>query len=194
MRLPLLAVLNLDEAIEIAMRVGVGYARKRPWLETADVVQEAVLAALIEAPKLVVPKYIKDSKPYFGHIIKLRLHDWQRHNKSLYNNSIRIDHVSLNNLENVDGYEDKGYWFIEELSTFEERQLTMRTRKPLPVTPRQRQVLQLIAHGHSAKTAAAHLHTSHETVRSQLQDARHRLDAKNTTHAVSIAWRKCLID
>ena len=62
------------------------------------------------------------------------------------------------------------------------------------LTQRQRQILQLLANGESTTVAARELDLSEETVKTHIKTALARLNAKNRTHAVSIALRQCLID
>ncbi|HEX2097361.1 MAG TPA: response regulator transcription factor [Solirubrobacterales bacterium] len=62
------------------------------------------------------------------------------------------------------------------------------------LTRRQRQILQLLADGHSTVFAARELDVSEETVKTHLKKALSRLEAKNRTHAVSIALRESLIE
>jgi DNA-binding NarL/FixJ family response regulator len=62
------------------------------------------------------------------------------------------------------------------------------------LTPRQRQVLQLLADGHSTDEAARGLGLSSETVRTHTKATIRRLDARDRAHAVAIALRAGLID
>jgi DNA-binding NarL/FixJ family response regulator len=62
------------------------------------------------------------------------------------------------------------------------------------LTRRQRQILQLLANGESTTVAARELDLSEETVKTHIKIALARLGAKNRTHAVAIALRKCLVD
>lgn len=62
------------------------------------------------------------------------------------------------------------------------------------LTRRQRQILQLLADGHSTAFAARELELSEETVKTHLKKAAARLGARNRTHAVSVALRESLIE
>jgi two-component system NarL family response regulator len=62
------------------------------------------------------------------------------------------------------------------------------------LTRRQLQILQLLADGESTTVAARQLDLSEETVKTHIKTALSRLNARNRTHAVSIALRECLID
>jgi two-component system, NarL family, response regulator len=62
------------------------------------------------------------------------------------------------------------------------------------LTRRQRQIVQLLADGHSTAFAARDLDLSEETVKTHLKKALSRLGAKNRTHAVAIALRESLIE
>jgi len=62
------------------------------------------------------------------------------------------------------------------------------------VTPRQRQILQLYADGHSTDEAARRLGLSAETVRTHAKASLPRLGARDRAHAVAIALRSALID
>jgi DNA-binding NarL/FixJ family response regulator len=66
--------------------------------------------------------------------------------------------------------------------------------KGLRVTPRQRQILQLYANGHSTEEAARRLGLSTETVRTHAKASLPRLGARDRVHAVAIALRSSLID
>ena len=68
-----------------------------------------------------------------------------------------------------------------------------RSARP-PLTRRQRQILQLIADGHSTSTAAKRLGLSAETVRTHTKAALARLEARDRAHAVAIGLRGSLID
>jgi DNA-binding NarL/FixJ family response regulator len=62
------------------------------------------------------------------------------------------------------------------------------------LTRRQRQILQLIADGHSTSIAANRLGLSTETVRTHTKAVLARLDARDRAHAVAIGLRSSLID
>jgi len=62
------------------------------------------------------------------------------------------------------------------------------------LTRRQRQILQLIADGHSTSAVAKRLGLSAETVRTHTKGALARLEARDRAHAVAIAFRSSLID
>jgi two-component system NarL family response regulator len=64
----------------------------------------------------------------------------------------------------------------------------------LPLTPRQRQVLQLVADGLSTDKAAERLGVSTETVRTHSKAGIKRLQARDRSHAVAIGLRSGLID
>jgi two-component system nitrate/nitrite response regulator NarL len=56
-----------------------------------------------------------------------------------------------------------------------------------PLSPRERAVLRLIAHGYTGPEIAKKLHVSPTTVKTQLRIARARLGARTTAHAVGVA-------
>jgi DNA-binding CsgD family transcriptional regulator/ketosteroid isomerase-like protein len=60
------------------------------------------------------------------------------------------------------------------------------------LTPREREVLSLLAEGMSIKQVASHLVLSPFTVRTHVQNLRHKLGARSTGHAIVIAFRKDL--
>ena len=62
------------------------------------------------------------------------------------------------------------------------------------ITPRQRQILQLFADGHSTEDAAKRLGLSTETVRTHAKASLPRLGARDRAHAIAIALRGSLID
>lgn len=62
------------------------------------------------------------------------------------------------------------------------------------VTPRQRQILQMFADGHSTEDAARRLGLSTETVRTHAKATLPRLGARDRAHAVAIAMRSSLIE
>lgn len=62
------------------------------------------------------------------------------------------------------------------------------------LTRRQRQILQLIADGHSTSIAAKRLGLSAETVRTHTKAVLARLSARDRAHAVAIGLRNSLID
>jgi DNA-binding NarL/FixJ family response regulator len=63
-----------------------------------------------------------------------------------------------------------------------------------PLTRRQRQILQLIADGHSTSIAAKRLGLSAETIRTHTKAVLARLGARDRAHAVAIGMRSSLID
>jgi DNA-binding NarL/FixJ family response regulator len=63
-----------------------------------------------------------------------------------------------------------------------------------PLTPRQREVLQLLADGLSTDGTAHRLGLSAETIRTHTKATIRRLDARDRAHAVAIALRSGLID
>ena len=64
----------------------------------------------------------------------------------------------------------------------------------VPITPRQRQILQLFANGHSTDDAAERLGLSTETVRTHAKASLPRLGARDRAHAIAIAIRGGLIE
>lgn len=62
------------------------------------------------------------------------------------------------------------------------------------LTPRQREILQLLADGHSTEAAAQRLGLSPETVKTHTKHILARLAARDRTHAVAMAMRQGLID
>ena len=64
----------------------------------------------------------------------------------------------------------------------------------LPLTKRQREILQHVADGHSTSDVAHRLGLSAETVRTHMKAALARLDARDRTHAVAIGLRSGLIN
>jgi DNA-binding NarL/FixJ family response regulator len=62
------------------------------------------------------------------------------------------------------------------------------------LTPRETQVLQLVAAGNSNRTLAAKLSVSEETVKMHVKNILSKLDAKDRTHAVTIALRRGMIE
>ena len=58
------------------------------------------------------------------------------------------------------------------------------------LTSRERDVLQLIADGHSTREVAAHLAYSERTIKNVLQDLTLRLNVRNRTQAVAHAVRQ----
>ena len=65
--------------------------------------------------------------------------------------------------------------------------------EPEPLTPRERQVLDLLAEGLSNKTIAAQLHISDQTAKFHVASIYGKLGASNRTEAVRIALRRGLI-
>lgn len=62
-----------------------------------------------------------------------------------------------------------------------------------PLTPREADVIALIAAGHSRARAARLLEISEHTLRDHLESARAKLEAQNTTHAVAVALSRGLV-
>jgi two-component system NarL family response regulator len=62
------------------------------------------------------------------------------------------------------------------------------------LTHRQRQILQLLAEGHSTRFAAQQLDLSEETVKTHTKNILARLGARNRPHAVAMALRESLIE
>jgi DNA-binding CsgD family transcriptional regulator len=65
--------------------------------------------------------------------------------------------------------------------------------RPPPLSRRERQVLMLAARGHPMKRIADTLAISEHAVKLYLELARHKLHARNTTHAVAFAISRSLI-
>lgn len=61
------------------------------------------------------------------------------------------------------------------------------------LTPREVQVLQLIARGHSNKQVAGELALSEDTVKGHLRNIMDKLGANNRTHAVTIGIERGFI-
>jgi DNA-binding CsgD family transcriptional regulator len=67
-------------------------------------------------------------------------------------------------------------------------------RGKLGLSPHERLVLQYAADGHTVDKTAAQLHFSRQTIMTATQNARRKLGASNTTHAVAIALREGAIE
>ena len=61
-------------------------------------------------------------------------------------------------------------------------------------TPRERQVLQLIADGLVNREIGVELHLSEETVKSHVRHLLAKLQARSRAHAVAIAFRRGLVE
>jgi DNA-binding NarL/FixJ family response regulator len=82
-----------------------------------------------------------------------------------------------------------------ETETFVDPAASPGAGKVTPVlTRRQREILQLLADGHSTESAANSLGLSPETVRTHIKAVLARLGARDRAHAVAIAFRGGLID
>ena len=67
---------------------------------------------------------------------------------------------------------------------------TPATETPPPLSPRQRQVLTLVAEGATNRGIAGRLGVTKDVVDNYLAAAMRRLGARNRTHAVVLAWRR----
>jgi DNA-binding NarL/FixJ family response regulator len=67
------------------------------------------------------------------------------------------------------------------------------TRTLIPLSPRERDVLHLLADGKTNEEIGKTLHISADTVRTYLRRAMQKLEADNRTHAVAIALRESFI-
>ena len=61
-------------------------------------------------------------------------------------------------------------------------------------TPREREVLQLIADGLVNREIGVHLHLSEETVKSHVRHLLAKLQARSRAHAVAIGFRRGLVE
>jgi len=66
-------------------------------------------------------------------------------------------------------------------------------RTPGRITPRELEVLALVADGHSTREISQTLWITEETVRTHVRRLLERLDARTRAHAVSIAHREGLL-
>ena len=62
------------------------------------------------------------------------------------------------------------------------------------LSPREREVVQLVAHGASGPEIAAELHISHETVRTHVRNAMDKLGARSRAHLVAKALGEALVE
>lgn len=83
---------------------------------------------------------------------------------------------------------------VVELESFMDPDADRRGGTGSTLTPRQREILQLIADGCSTDDAAKRLGLSTETVRTHAKATLPRLGARDRAHAVAIALRGSLID
>lgn len=70
--------------------------------------------------------------------------------------------------------------------------LTLLTEEAAPrrkVTPRELEVLELVADGHSTREIARRLWVTEETVKTHIRRLHDRLGARTRAHAVAIAFR-----
>ena len=80
------------------------------------------------------------------------------------------------------------------LKKFPLQQLAHATGPLERLTPRQREILQLLADGMSNADVAEKLFISQETVKSHVRHILTKLEADTRTHAVAIALREAIID
>jgi DNA-binding NarL/FixJ family response regulator len=78
--------------------------------------------------------------------------------------------------------------------TFVDPAVPARRSRGAAITKRQRQILQLMADGHSTATIARRLGLSTETVKTHTKRLLARLEARDRAHAVAIALRNGLIE
>jgi DNA-binding NarL/FixJ family response regulator len=71
--------------------------------------------------------------------------------------------------------------------------ITRRRDVAATLSRRESEVLQLLADGHTTQSAATTLFLSPATVRSYVENATHKLDARNRVHAVATALRTGLV-
>lgn len=64
---------------------------------------------------------------------------------------------------------------------------------PVPLTPREEEVLSQLAHGKTDRQIAAQLSLSDKTVGHHVENILAKLDARNRTHAVALALTRGLI-
>jgi DNA-binding CsgD family transcriptional regulator len=76
--------------------------------------------------------------------------------------------------------------------------LAPHARRVIPATgvlsPREREVVQLLGHGLTGEEIAASLFLSSETVRTHVRNAMTKLDARTRAHAVALALASAEID
>lgn len=83
---------------------------------------------------------------------------------------------------------------VVDFESFVDPTIDRRGNGKPPITPRQRQILQLFADGFTTDEVAARLGLSSETIRTHAKASLPRLGAKDRAHAVAIAIRGSLID
>jgi DNA-binding NarL/FixJ family response regulator len=69
-----------------------------------------------------------------------------------------------------------------------------REQEPPPLSPRELEVLRLVAAGFSNKEVAAHLYLSVATVKTHLDDVYRKLGVSDRAHAVAVALRAGLLE
>jgi DNA-binding NarL/FixJ family response regulator len=83
---------------------------------------------------------------------------------------------------------------VADFESFVDPAMDRRGNGKPPITPRQRQILQLFADGYTTDEVAELLRLSSETVRTHAKASLPRLGAKDRAHAVAIALRGSLIN
>ena len=66
----------------------------------------------------------------------------------------------------------------------------VRSQEPVPLSPREREILTLLARGYSSDEVAGELFLSPETVRTHLRNSMTKLSAHSRLHAVTEALRR----
>jgi DNA-binding CsgD family transcriptional regulator len=84
---------------------------------------------------------------------------------------------------------DEGIGVITFISAQEERGEARRRRRKPRLTPRQHQVLELLAHGRSTRQIAEALQISEATVRNHIRHLLSELDVRTRLEAVVVAFR-----
>jgi len=84
---------------------------------------------------------------------------------------------------------------VQSIITYEtDEQRRAATRRGATLTGREREVLSLIAAGHTVAEIAAELHLSELTVRTHVRNAKDRLNARTTAHAIALAVEERALD
>ena len=66
--------------------------------------------------------------------------------------------------------------------------------RPAPISPRELEVLRLVALGRSNGDIASQLGISSDTVRNHIRNARDKLGAKTKSHAIALAFQRGLFE
>lgn len=189
-----------EKIVEVAKTTALIFCKNKRWLDKDEYIQEAITVAYEEVVKFK-PERVNSPYGWLHYRVEFRLIDYIRKygflsgREGKYRGQWAISFVEFNSNLHARAVNDKGYWFIEELSAYKppEKNISQHkrnlTKMKTELTERELELLQHLANGLKIKQIAVEMFITYETAKSHLKNINLKLDTRSALQAVVYCMR-----